>query len=94
MKFNLIDKIESLSADRIVATKYVSLAEEYLADHFAEEYREYFRRVNRWVPDFRGLKQATAGMQFNWRRVVLKEYGSTYAWGATALLLMAYDTLA
>ena len=34
MKFNLIDKIESLTDDRIVAVKYVSLAEEYLADHF------------------------------------------------------------
>ena len=34
MKFNLIDKIESLSDDRIVAFKHVSLAEEYLADHF------------------------------------------------------------
>ncbi len=34
MKFNLIDRIEHLSADRIVAVKYVSLAEEYLADHF------------------------------------------------------------
>ena len=34
MKFNLIDKIESISDTRIVAVKYVSLAEEYLADHF------------------------------------------------------------
>ena len=34
MKFNLIDKIESITDDRIVAVKYVSLAEEYLADHF------------------------------------------------------------
>jgi len=34
VKFNLIDKIESLSDQRIVAVKYVSLAEEYLADHF------------------------------------------------------------
>ena len=34
MKFNLIDKIEHLSDERIVAVKYVSLAEEYLADHF------------------------------------------------------------
>ena len=34
MKFNLIDKVEALSDDRIVAVKYVSLAEEYLADHF------------------------------------------------------------
>ncbi|WP_428940961.1 3-hydroxyacyl-ACP dehydratase FabZ family protein [Fontivita pretiosa] len=34
MKFNLIDRIETISDDRIVAVKYVSLAEEYLADHF------------------------------------------------------------
>jgi 3-hydroxyacyl-[acyl-carrier-protein] dehydratase len=34
VKFNLIDKIEFISPDRIVACKQVSLAEEYLADHF------------------------------------------------------------
>jgi len=34
VRFNLIDKIEQLSHERIVAVKYVSLAEEYLADHF------------------------------------------------------------
>ena len=34
MKFNLIDKIEQITDERIVAVKYVSLAEEYLADHF------------------------------------------------------------
>ncbi|MDP9174205.1 MAG: beta-hydroxyacyl-ACP dehydratase [Planctomycetota bacterium] len=34
MKFNLIDRIESVSDTRLVALKYVSLAEEYLADHF------------------------------------------------------------
>jgi 3-hydroxyacyl-[acyl-carrier-protein] dehydratase len=34
MKFNLLDKVESISATRLVATKHVSLAEEYLADHF------------------------------------------------------------
>ena len=34
VKFNLIDKIEHLCDDRVVGVKYVSLAEEYLADHF------------------------------------------------------------
>ncbi len=34
MRFNLIDKVEELGSDRIVAVKYVSLAEEYLGDHF------------------------------------------------------------
>jgi 3-hydroxyacyl-[acyl-carrier-protein] dehydratase len=34
VKFNLIDKVEHLSDEKIVAVKYVTLAEEYLADHF------------------------------------------------------------
>jgi 3-hydroxyacyl-[acyl-carrier-protein] dehydratase len=34
VKFNLIDKIELLTDERIVAIKQVTLAEEYLADHF------------------------------------------------------------
>jgi 3-hydroxyacyl-[acyl-carrier-protein] dehydratase len=34
VKFNLIDKIESVTDTHLVALKYVSLAEDYLADHF------------------------------------------------------------
>ncbi|MDB5322280.1 MAG: Beta-hydroxyacyl-(acyl-carrier-protein) dehydratase FabA/FabZ [Phycisphaerales bacterium] len=34
MKFNLLDKIEEICDTRIVAVKHVTLAEEYLADHF------------------------------------------------------------
>ncbi|MHC4421726.1 MAG: hotdog family protein, partial [Planctomycetota bacterium] len=34
MKFNLLDTILDQGPDRIVAIKHVSLAEEYLADHF------------------------------------------------------------
>ena len=34
MKFDLIDTVVEQSSDRIVAIKQVSLAEEYLADHF------------------------------------------------------------
>ena len=34
MKFDLIDRVLDQSPQRIVAVKHVSLAEEYLADHF------------------------------------------------------------
>jgi 3-hydroxyacyl-[acyl-carrier-protein] dehydratase len=34
VKFNLVDKVEQISELRIVTVKCVSLAEEYLADHF------------------------------------------------------------
>jgi 3-hydroxyacyl-[acyl-carrier-protein] dehydratase len=34
VKFHLIDRVEQITPQRIVAVKNVSLAEEYLADHF------------------------------------------------------------
>jgi 3-hydroxyacyl-[acyl-carrier-protein] dehydratase len=34
VRFHLLDRIESVTDDRLVAVKAVSLAEEYLADHF------------------------------------------------------------
>jgi 3-hydroxyacyl-[acyl-carrier-protein] dehydratase len=34
LKFNLIDKVHLLTDEKIVASKFVSLAEEYLGDHF------------------------------------------------------------
>ncbi len=34
MKFNLVDKVIEQTADRIVTIKAVTIAEEYLADHF------------------------------------------------------------
>jgi len=34
MKFNLVDKVIEQTGDRIVTIKAVTLAEEYLADHF------------------------------------------------------------
>lgn len=34
MKFNLLDKIEAIDDQRIIACKHVTLSEEYLADHF------------------------------------------------------------
>jgi protein-S-isoprenylcysteine O-methyltransferase Ste14 len=71
----------------------VAAEEAYLRGKFGAEYDDYCRRVNRWLPDFRGLRGTTRGMRFNWQRVVTKEYGSTCAWCAGALLLLAYDTL-
>jgi protein-S-isoprenylcysteine O-methyltransferase Ste14 len=71
----------------------VAAEEAFLRSKFGAEYEQYSRRVNRWLPDFRGLGESVKDMRFAWRRVVLKEYGSTYAWTASALALMAYDTL-
>jgi len=71
----------------------VAAEEQYLRNKFGAEYVDYCRRVNRWIPDFRGLRATLKSMRFNWRRVILKEYSSVYSWIVVALLLETVKTL-
>jgi protein-S-isoprenylcysteine O-methyltransferase Ste14 len=75
----------------VVAYRAIVAAEEdYLGRQFGEFYAAYARGTPRWWPRLSGLGAATAGIPFNWRRVVIKEYTSTAVWmaGATVLLLI------
>lgn len=72
----------------------VAAEEAYLRDKFGAAYDAYARDVPRWLPRLAGLRQSLGGMRFQWRRVLRKEYGSTFAWTAAAIVLMAADTLA
>jgi protein-S-isoprenylcysteine O-methyltransferase Ste14 len=69
----------------------VAAEERYLRGQFGREYDEYCRRVNRWLPSPSAIGPATEGMTFNWRRLVIKEYGSFFSWIVTALLVFAYQ---
>lgn len=71
----------------------VAAEENFLRGKFGAAYEAYMRDVPRWIPRLRGLRASLTGMRFNWRRVILKEYGSTFAWAAGAVVLMAADTL-
>jgi protein-S-isoprenylcysteine O-methyltransferase Ste14 len=68
----------------------VAAEEEYLGGRYGREFDAYCEQVPRWWPSLGRLRQATRGMSFNWRRVVLKEYGSTAYWMAGALAILAY----
>jgi protein-S-isoprenylcysteine O-methyltransferase Ste14 len=68
----------------------VATEEAYLTTRFAAEYEQYCRAVPRWLPDLRRLPQAIAGMSFDWRRVVIKDYGTACSWVMGVLLLLAY----
>jgi protein-S-isoprenylcysteine O-methyltransferase Ste14 len=72
----------------------VAAEEAYLRGKFGSGYDAYMRAVPRWLPRFRGLRHSLGGVRFNWRRVVLKEYTSTYTWMAIAVVLLATETLA
>lgn len=68
----------------------VAAEEAYLGRQYGNEFAEYCARVPRWWVRLGGLASATLGMTFNWKRVVLKEYGSAAYWmaGAAVLLLL------
>ena len=63
--------------------------ENYLRNKFGPQYDDYCRRVNRLFPNFTGLRKTMQGMKFNWQRLVVKEYGTTFWWtgGLTLLIL-------
>ncbi|MCC6319416.1 MAG: isoprenylcysteine carboxylmethyltransferase family protein [Gemmatimonadaceae bacterium] len=73
----------------LLAYRAIVAAEEaYLGRQYGAEYGAYCVRVPRWWPRLGGIRAATAGMTFNWRRVILKEYGSAAYWMAGAAVLL------
>lgn len=57
----------------------IVLAEEnYLQNKFGDQYRAYRLRVNRWIPNLKGLSVTFRSMEFNWRRYLLNEYNTIY----------------
>lgn len=71
----------------------VAAEEAFLADKFGPAYAEYCRDVNRWIPDLTRARDALEGIPFNWRRVLLKEYGSWTAWICTAGVMIIAESL-
>jgi protein-S-isoprenylcysteine O-methyltransferase Ste14 len=66
----------------------VAAEENYLRGKFGQEFDEYCARVNRFLPSLSGIGQTMRSMEFNWSRLVVKEYGSAFAWMAGGLLLV------
>jgi len=67
----------------------IVLAEEnFLAGKFGEQYAEYCRKVNRWIPNLLGIGKTLRSMTFKWKRVVIREYNSTYIWMSGAVLII------
>jgi len=74
----------------------IVLAEEnFLRGKFGQAFNNYCARVNRWIPDPRGLSKTFSSMEFRWKRWVLKEYNTQYVWltGITLILLFRYPQL-
>jgi protein-S-isoprenylcysteine O-methyltransferase Ste14 len=71
----------------------VRAEERFLAERFGAQYAAYADRVNRFIPSVRGLRATLAPMRFDWRRVVRKEYGTTFAWLSMAFFILAWKRI-
>ncbi len=73
----------------------IVLAEEtYLRNKFGAGYAAYARDVPRWLPQFANLKTATAGMTFNYKKVLFKDYGTIATTLIMLILTEGYEYLA
>lgn len=71
----------------------IAAEEHFLRNKFGAEYDVYCASVPRMLPNFARYAEATRDMAFNWRRPVIKDYSSVYAWVATVLVLLAYERI-
>ena len=71
----------------------VAAEEAFLRRKFGPAYDEYCRTTNRWIPDFRKAPEALKDIPFNWRRVLIREYGSWTAWIGTAGIMIIAESL-
>jgi protein-S-isoprenylcysteine O-methyltransferase Ste14 len=86
-----------LLAFPLVLLAYLAITraeEHFLAGKFGDVYETYCQRVNRFWPSLRGLGATIAAHRFDWRRVIRKEYGSTFTWTTAVLLLFIWERVA
>ena len=67
----------------------IVLAEEaFLQSKFGTMYEQYCRRVNRWIPNLRGIGRTMGSMKFNWDRWILKEHTTLFIWLCGIILVL------
>ncbi|MBS1214116.1 MAG: S-isoprenylcysteine methyltransferase-like protein [Proteobacteria bacterium] len=69
----------------------ITTAEEtYLRGKFGTAFEDYARRVNRFIPNFRGLKTTLAEFEYDWRRALVKELSTLCVTLAILLGLLSW----
>ena len=58
---------------------------------FKEGYKDYCNKVNRWIPKIKGLSKTFSENEFKLKKIIYKEYNTTFVWTVGATLLFAYN---
>ena len=65
--------------------------EDFLKLKFKEDYKDYCNKVNRWIPKMSGLSKTFSENEFKLKKIIYKEYNTTFVWTFGATLLFAYN---
>jgi protein-S-isoprenylcysteine O-methyltransferase Ste14 len=72
----------------------ITLAEEnYLREKFGRIYDDYTRKVPRFFISFKGLGRTLKGMKYDWKKVIRKEYGTTFVYATVAMALLVWERI-
>lgn len=65
--------------------------ENYLETKFGVGYKQYCRDVPRWIPQISKFRTATQGMNFNFRRAIIKDYSTIATSIITVCIIALYE---
>ena len=63
--------------------------EQYLAAHFGEPYERYQSDTPRWIPRLDGIGATLSQFDFDWEKVIRKEYGTIFTTVIVTIALVA-----
>lgn len=65
--------------------------EAFLRNRFGADFDAYCSNVNRWIPSTQGISETFRKNDFDFKKVLYKEYNTSFIWMTGATLLLAYN---
>jgi protein-S-isoprenylcysteine O-methyltransferase Ste14 len=64
--------------------------EDFLTKKFGQSYLDYCSKVNRWLPNLKGIGKTFSSMKFNWAKCMLTENNTQIFWATGVFLTFIF----
>jgi protein-S-isoprenylcysteine O-methyltransferase Ste14 len=64
--------------------------EDFLTKKFGQSYIDYCSKVNRWLPNLKGIGKTLSSMKFNWAKCMLTENNTQIFWATGVFLTLIF----